>query len=171
MIRHYERANPRPGINIILVSHTPVGSNTRALHDGTIITRTSNVVYTWKVQKMTTMAKSAANRANTKPVTRSNICTWPDPGALSSTRTGFYGDIGSGVGNVRVSKKEGCTHGSTHGELQVDSSWLADPVNERLSFTSKQRAETIKIPRWSFSRLYFFFLTIERRREERRETT
>ncbi|CAL1675108.1 unnamed protein product [Lasius platythorax] len=100
---------------------------------------------------MTTTAKSAANRANIKPVTpRSNICTWPDPGALSSTRTGSYGDIGSGTGNVRVSKKKRCTHGSAHVELQVDSPWLADPVNERLSFTPKQRAETIKIPRWFY---------------------
>lgn len=63
------------------------------------------------------------------------------------------------------------THECTHVELQVDSPWLADPVNERLSFTPKQRAETIKIPRWSYvlSRLYFLFLTIERGGERRQD--
>lgn len=93
---------------------------------------------------MTTMAKSAANRANTKPVTpRTNICTWPDPGALSSTRTGSY--------VTQEARRETCEraserarkrdahNGSAHVELQVDSPWLADPVNERLSFTPKQR--------------------------------
>lgn len=128
-------------------------------------TRTSNVVYTRKVQKMTTTAKSAANRANTKPVTRSNICTWPDPEALSSTRTGFYGDIGSGAGNVRASKKEGCTHVGS----QVDSSWLADPVNERLSFTPKQR-DNKDTSGWSyvlFPFVLFFFSLL--RGEERRQ--
>lgn len=33
---------------------------------------------------------SAANRVNTEPVNRSNICTWPDPLAVISNTAGFY---------------------------------------------------------------------------------
>ena len=69
--------------------------------------RTSNAIYTQKARKMmmtttttTTTTKNAANRANMKPVTRSNIYTWPYPKALSSTRTDSYNDVGGRVKNA-----------------------------------------------------------------------